>query len=868
MLIIAIKNSEDHEMLQRTLKSVMSLNNFALNDIKILIEKCSGDQVELAFSEDVLSVQYTDQMEDILDELLHADDFVHVVDAGDIYAPESLDDFFYRQRAETPSDLYIFREGSYGYRLNRQLDDRIDIESGTGIWTGATPMLMSAGLYRANSSTPEQSDTGLPFVKFLLAGVRITVLSGAIRTNVPHEDVLYSESKLFTSEWYLEFVRQWRTLFDRVCGPNGEVPLYLQRLYVYLLLTRLKMNSGRRDKGIIRDATFEEFYTGVRECLQYVDDSEIWTPHISPKGVPKGAYLKLLRTKYDGELRISVREDAGDILAEVGDLEIERASRIRFAIEAMDVDSGELIIAGKLQAVALWEFTNLEVTFGGHTDKLEDDGRYSEQAFFGERVLRYHTVTARLPLEVVQNAKTITFTITHVESGVCVPVDLDFRSTPSRLSGFPGSYWAVASLLLRKGERGISVALNSWRRRVKAELLFQTYLLRGNRVTRAAAALRLLYFLTRFWFNRKATWIYYDRLVRGGDNAEYAYAYASRQNDGIRKYYVLIEGAPDAKRFREEGREYLPHKSFRHRLLFLNAEIVFGTHLKPATRNAFSWNEEYFRDLFQYKLLYLNHGLVLDRLDYVLHKRADNANLMCVVSTLERENLLQPTYGYRSDEVAITGFARYDGLESRSSRQLLIAPTWRIYLNRPQRDDQLQTRSNGFADSEYFRVFNSLINNRRLIDAARLYGYKISYLLHPNTSAHLGDYKVSDDCVEVLAASDDVSYEQILNDSALMITDYSGVQFDFAYTNKPVVYYHPPSLPPHYAPGNFDFERDGFGEVTEQESELVELLIEYMRDGCTLRSRYRQRIERFFVYQDRQNSQRVYEAALRMRQRG
>ena len=41
----------------------------------------------------------------------------------------------------------------------------------------------------------------------------------------------------------------------------------------------------------------------------------------------------------------------------------------------------------------------------------------------------------------------------------------------------------------------------------------------------------------------------------------------------------------------------------------------------------------------------------------------------------------------------------------------------------------------------------------------------------------------------MLSVNDGISYEDLLTESSLMVTDYSGVQFDFAYMKKPIIYY-------------------------------------------------------------------------------
>ena len=58
---------------------------------------------------------------------------------------------------------------------------------------------------------------------------------------------------------------------------------------------------------------------------------------------------------------------------------------------------------------------------------------------------------------------------------------------------------------------------------------------------------------------------------------------------------------------------------------------------------------------------------------------------------------------------------------------------------------------------------------------------------------------------------------------------------------------------------NFDYEQDGFGEVVYDLDTLVEMIISYMQNNCTLKKVYRERIEGFFAYNDYCNCQRVYE---------
>jgi CDP-glycerol glycerophosphotransferase (TagB/SpsB family) len=93
-----------------------------------------------------------------------------------------------------------------------------------------------------------------------------------------------------------------------------------------------------------------------------------------------------------------------------------------------------------------------------------------------------------------------------------------------------------------------------------------------------------------------------------------------------------------------------------------------------------------------------------------------------------------------------------------------------------------------------------------------------------------------------------------------MVTDYSGVQFDFAYQRKPIVYYHPNKLPPHYKTGVFDYEKAGFGPVCKEENEIVEELCNYMKNNCKTEKKYIERANKFFYFNDYNNRERIYKA--------
>lgn len=167
-------------------------------------------------------------------------------------------------------------------------------------------------------------------------------------------------------------------------------------------------------------------------------------------------------------------------------------------------------------------------------------------------------------------------------------------------------------------------------------------------------------------------------------------------------------------------------------------------------------------------------------------------------------------------------------------------PSWRRYLKFKSNEIVL--------NSEFFKRFNSLINNEKLIEAAKKYNYEIVFKPHPNVYDFIDLF---DRNGYVTIDYEHEKYQKVFNHGSLLITDYSSVAFDFAYLKKPVLYYQY-SKDYHFnlQESYFDYETMGFGEVCRNENELVDVIIEYMKNNCELKEEYEKRIKAYFLFGD------------------
>lgn len=109
-------------------------------------------------------------------------------------------------------------------------------------------------------------------------------------------------------------------------------------------------------------------------------------------------------------------------------------------------------------------------------------------------------------------------------------------------------------------------------------------------------------------------------------------------------------------------------------------------------------------------------------------------------------------------------------------------------------------------------------------------------------------------------------YVDALRRGSMMITDYSGVGFDFAYMKKPIIYTQFDSdniFDKHYyKKGYFDYIEDGFGDITHDYDSSIDAIIKMIESGCKMPKKYQNRVDKFFDYHDHDNSRRIYEAII------
>lgn len=393
--------------------------------------------------------------------------------------------------------------------------------------------------------------------------------------------------------------------------------------------------------------------------------------------------------------------------------------------------------------------------------------------------------------------------------------------------------------------------------RFLAELAFCSH----SKAAKKAVGARLCYDVLHP-FKRKEMWLISDRINKADDNGEAFFKYLHDIHAPENRYFVLKKNSTDYDTVRMYGK-MLDYGTWKHKVFHLLADKTISAQADDYVYNPFGRREDYYHDiLVKQKRVFLQHGIIKDDLSGWLKRQNKNLDLFFTAARPEFNSIVNGKYGYDKSVVKLTGLPRYDRLYDRKKKIITIMPTWRAYLTEKTNldvKDGVKRYDDSFKKTEFFNFYNQLISQREFLNFARSHGYQIWFMPHPNLIPYIEWFHREND---VVFCSIHTRYREIFAKSALILTDYSSVAFDFAYLRKPVVYsqFDKHTFFTHhtYSKGYFDYERDGFGEVTYDLDSTIQCLKSYIRNDCVLKDKYRERIDRFFAFNDRKNCERVY----------
>ena len=519
----------------------------------------------------------------------------------------------------------------------------------------------------------------------------------------------------------------------------------------------------------------------------------------------------------------------------------------RINVQILQIKDGMLHLEGNQVKLKLPEKSRLVIK--SEDGKIYDIGHMS----YAVETRRQRFYCADLPLKV--GARYGLYVLS--EGGKMEKLEPIFGKF-SRLTNLDNSYFVFDDYIIKHVSKEIRVYKNALKTRLASAHRFNNTLkeIAGEDV------LRLRKKAEKLRRSSKPIWLISDRTDLAGDNGEVLFEYLMK-SDAKNKYdisYLIREDCPDYERIRKIG-PVIGFGTEDHLVHVLAATLNISSSGDEWVFNPFSADRIYYRDMLDSKFVFLQHGVIKDDLSDWLQRSKKNISIFVTSTKAEYDSICGGNYGYDGNVVKLTGLPRHDKLWDSREKKIAFMPSWRNGIA-PNLIPGTSEReySDEFKESEYCKFYNRLINDERIISAMKERGYTGVFYLHPNHRKQAPDF-MGNDRITVWSGEND--YTKIFGESALIVTDYSSVFFDFAYLRKPVIYTQfdrESFYSTHtYSSGYFDYERDGFGPVCLTYEETVAAIVSAIENDCATPGKYLERINSSLPFDDKGNCRRVLE---------
>lgn len=361
--------------------------------------------------------------------------------------------------------------------------------------------------------------------------------------------------------------------------------------------------------------------------------------------------------------------------------------------------------------------------------------------------------------------------------------------------------------------------------------------------------------LTATRIQQKNIWVIFEKDAQGGhDNGFHFFKYVYEQHPEITAYYVIEKASADYKNLEPYSDKVLPFMSREYFEMVAQAKLLISSDTKYHVYNTNRRQAPFAQLLADKPLIYLQHGVNGLKQVPAFHKHRGLLQFIMAPTQYEKDQINVNQWGYEPNEVAVTGFARWDSYEDKTAtipfKQVFVMPTWRKWMDGMTREM--------FKATPFYEQYQAFLNSDQLKSALKTNHVRIAFFLHPYFKDYVDLFDIDETIIDRYGYLDKDMGEAMM-ESSLMITDYSSVAWDQFYLNKPVIFYQFDQA--EYLrteKAYMDYEKELFGDVTFDAQSTVDKIIAYMMENFTMKPEYNYMRQQYFTYIDHHNSERIF----------
>lgn len=360
----------------------------------------------------------------------------------------------------------------------------------------------------------------------------------------------------------------------------------------------------------------------------------------------------------------------------------------------------------------------------------------------------------------------------------------------------------------------------------------------------------LAYYLSLFLRWKKVILLYEKESLKYEESA--SILFEKLVDEGYKNvYFVLDSGSPHWQYVAEKYRSYIvPKHSLKHYVLFFIAKVFMGTEMPAHAIDLRVANKHAVRKIGSKTLRYvfLQHGVM-----YMVSLASEarrparkgeggvpKLTKTVVSSQLEAQHFVDHG-GYDWNDLYVSGLPKFDrSKRKKDADKIVIMPTWRPWEYNAVRTHPEETR--------YYKMLEDMIAGVpvKLRD-------KVQLLPHPLFIRELSNSPLQKYIKPF------VSYDEVLQETDVLITDYSSIAYDAFYRGAKVVFWWKEKDYCMEQYGGFLMlnEKNVFGDIAKGSRALKQAVAQnYREQQSTI---YKRRFRKIVSFRDSKNTERLLE---------